>query len=258
MTFMLSYEDYGAGLGAAGTVLRANAMSAGLDAPVPTCPGWTVRDLVVHQGMVHRWATDVLEGRGMGSAAHHEAAGRAVVDLLDWFDDGWAELLSVLGGAPPDLDVPFFLRTGMPPRDAWARRQCHETSIHAVDALAARLGRTPEPAETWLKPDLATDGVDELLRGFVPRKRQGKLRSAVPTTVQVSTTDTDSHWWINVTEAPATTEIGVAERADLRISGPAVDLYLALWNRSESSRDERLDPAGFLEQWRRQVAIAWA
>jgi uncharacterized protein (TIGR03083 family) len=254
---VLSYEDYGAGLGAAGTVLRANAISVGLDAPVPTCPGWTMRDLVVHQGMVHRWAIDVLDGRGYGSGARHEAAGRAAVDLLDWFDDGWAELLSVLGGAPADLDVPFFLRTGMSPRDGWARRQCHETSIHAVDALAARLGRTPTVAETWLKPDLATDGVDELLRGYVPRKRQGKLRSATPMILQVSTTDTEAHWWVKVTEEPAVTEIGVADSPDVRISGPAVDLYLALWNRSEASRDARLDPAGFLEQWRRQVAIVW-
>lgn len=255
---MVSYEDYGAALGAAGTVLRANAMSAGLDAPVPTCPGWTVRDLVVHQGMVHRWAIDVLEGRGMGSAAHYEAAGRAAVDLLDWFDDGWAQLLSALGGAPTDLDVPFFLRLDMPPRDGWARRQCHETSIHAVDALAARLGRTPEPSETWLKPDLATDGIDELLRGFVPRKRQSKLRSATPMTVQVGTTDTDAHWRIQLTEEPAVTELGVADSPDVRLTGPAVDLYLLLWNRSEPSRDVRLDPDGFLEQWRHQLAITWA
>lgn len=29
---------------------------ADLEAAVPTCPGWTVRDLVRHQGEVHRWA----------------------------------------------------------------------------------------------------------------------------------------------------------------------------------------------------------
>ncbi len=29
---------------------------AGLDAPVPTCPGWTVRDLVAYQGEAHRSA----------------------------------------------------------------------------------------------------------------------------------------------------------------------------------------------------------
>lgn len=255
----MDYADYGAGLGHAGTVLRANAMSAGLDAPVPTCPGWTVRDLVVHQGVVHRWATDVLEGRGIGDGKAHEAAGYAAVDLLDWFDDGWAGLLHVLGSAPEDLDVPFFLRAGDSPRVGWARRQCHETAIHAVDAMAARLGRTPAAAETWLKPDHAVDGIDELVRGFVPRKRIGKLRSPEPMTVVVAATDTDAAWTLHVSGEPTTTEIGAADSPDVSVSGPAVALYLALWNRGAGAGPAGVsDPDGFLDQWRREVVITWA
>ena len=34
--------------------VRRPRRRAGLDAPVPTAPGWNVRDLVAHQGMVHR------------------------------------------------------------------------------------------------------------------------------------------------------------------------------------------------------------
>ncbi|MDO5499154.1 MAG: maleylpyruvate isomerase family mycothiol-dependent enzyme [Propionibacteriaceae bacterium] len=255
----MDYADYGIGLGDAGTVLRANAMSAGLDAKVPTCPGWTVKDLVVHQGMVHRWATDVLEGRGMGDGTAYVKQGRKAGDLLVWFDEGWAELLHVFGSVPADLDVPFFLRTGDSPRVGWARRQCHETAIHAVDAMAARLGRTPEPAETWMKPPLAVDGLDELLRGFVPRKRVGQLRTAQPTTVVVETTDTDDAWTLRVSSDPTTTEIGAAETPDVRIAGPAVALYLALWNRGDAHRGASIeDPSGFLDQWRRDVAISWA
>src|SRR3954454_815165 len=37
-------EGLGEALGAASTVLRANAAAAGLDAVVPACPGWTVRE----------------------------------------------------------------------------------------------------------------------------------------------------------------------------------------------------------------------
>ena len=29
--------------------------TADLDAPVPTCPEWTVTDLAVHLGIIHRW-----------------------------------------------------------------------------------------------------------------------------------------------------------------------------------------------------------
>lgn len=251
----MDYADYGEALGRAGTVLRANAMSAGLAARVPTCPGWSVRDLVVHQGVVHRWATDVLEGRGMGDGKAFEAEGYAAVDLLDWFDEGWAELLHVLGGAAEDLDVPFFLRTGDSPRVGWARRQAHETAIHAVDAMSARLGRRPEPAEVWFKADFAIDGIDELLRGFIPRKRIGKLRAAEPLTVLVAATDSEAAWTLNVTEEPTTTDIGAVGSPDIELRGPAQALYLALWNRGDTLVT---DPAGFLDQWRRDVVISWA
>ena len=35
----------------------AAGAGAGPDDPVPSCPEWTVRDLVRHLGGVHRWAT---------------------------------------------------------------------------------------------------------------------------------------------------------------------------------------------------------
>ena len=58
----LEFRDLGEGIGNATAVLRNNAAAAGLDAPVPTCPGWTVRDLVTHQGLIHRWATANVRG----------------------------------------------------------------------------------------------------------------------------------------------------------------------------------------------------
>lgn len=46
-----------------GALLAEAAETAGSDAEVPTCPGWRVRDLLRHTGMVHRWATAfVAEG----------------------------------------------------------------------------------------------------------------------------------------------------------------------------------------------------
>lgn len=244
------------GLAAAGAMLRENAAGAGWQREVPTCPGWTVRDLVVHQGMVHRWAIDVVSGRGMGDGAGHEGAGRAADDLLGWFDEGLTELLDVLAGARADLDVPFFLRTGDGPRDGWTRRQLHETAIHAVDALAARLGRAPTPDETGLTTELAVDGLAELLLGFIPRKRIGQLRSVEPITVVVDTTDTDHAWTLRVSSEPTSTEPGAAPDPDVVLRGPAVALYLALWNRTDGAQVE--DESRFLDKWRREVVITWA
>lgn len=46
-----------AGLRVAVDALARHATEAGPDADVPTCPRWTVRKVVAHQGMVHRWGT---------------------------------------------------------------------------------------------------------------------------------------------------------------------------------------------------------
>ena len=42
------------GLRAAMVAFVRYAERAGLDAPVPTCPGWSVRDLVAHQDTGNR------------------------------------------------------------------------------------------------------------------------------------------------------------------------------------------------------------
>ena len=175
MPTSLTFEEHGTGIGDAWTVLRDNAARAGLGAPVPTCPGWTVLDLVAHQGMVHRWAAGCVRGEVADEerCAGIEREGLESPDPLTWLDEGARDLLSALAFAPADLDVWFFLRDAPGPRHGWARRQCHETTIHAVDAMAAARGSVPSASETWISPRLAADGVDELIMGFVPRRRTG-------------------------------------------------------------------------------------
>src|SRR4051794_150222 len=137
--------------------LDADARQAGLQAQVPTCPGWTVRDLLVHQGMVHRWAAANVAGSAAAGLAadlaadevarRAEEAGYAAADLPGWFHDGSAALAAALQGAPVDLAAMVFLKDVPAPREFWARRQAHETTIHAADALAAVLGRAPLAGE---------------------------------------------------------------------------------------------------------------
>ena len=134
------------------------------------------------------------------ACADVEREGLASPDLLAWLDEGAKDLLSTLAFAPADLDVWFFLKDSPGPRQGWARRQCHETTIHAVDAMAAARGSVPPAAETWIHAELAADGVDELLMGFVPRRRTG-LELPEPRTVVVRTTDTRQAWTLRVGEA---------------------------------------------------------
>lgn len=125
-----------------------------LEAPVPSCPGWTLRDLIVHTGLVHRQKADtVRDGWVDASPPQPEAPGG---DLGPWFREGVDDLLDVLATA--DLSRASWTwcdhdHTAM----WWARRMAHETTIHAADAVLASGGRPN------LEPSLAADGVDEIL-----------------------------------------------------------------------------------------------
>ncbi|SNR51209.1 TIGR03083 family protein [Haloechinothrix alba] len=229
----------------------AERLGAGVE--VPTCPGWRVRDLLLHIGGVHRWAgTVVAESRreplhlerAEGISAHLPTDG----ELVGWFRRGHADLLKALRNAPEDLRCWAFL-TAPTPLAFWARRQAHETTVHRVDveSAAGGVGR--------VEPHVATDGIDELLGGFVPRARTG-LHSDPPTSMSVRTTDTGARWLLHVGRGPVTVERSSGP-ADTVVSGTASDVYLALWNRLPL---RELDVAGseeLLLRWPETVRIRW-
>ncbi len=53
---ILSIRDLLDGLAAAAERLASAAGISWMGAEVPTCPDWTLLDLLAHTGMVHRWA----------------------------------------------------------------------------------------------------------------------------------------------------------------------------------------------------------
>lgn len=235
---------------------------AGLQAPVPTTPDWTVHQLVAHQGMVHRWAAALVRGEQVDPDAV-ELEGRSAPDPLEWLRDGAIEVVQAIHDASDDLDALVFLRDAPPARRFWARRQCHETTMHAVDALSAALGRYPKADDTWINAELALDGIDELLTGFITRSKS-RLRSQEPMTILVDPTDSDRAWLVTVSSDPAVTErvastrassldpARPAEPADIVLCAPAVALYLTLWNRSDE-----VAPQGDWDLWREGSPIRW-
>ncbi len=225
-------------LGALRDAVQAFARSAGeagLEADVPTCPDWTVRRLIGHQGMVHRWAAANLRGQTIEIDAT-ERAGRRNADPVDWLRTGAIDLVKAITEAPEDVRTVVFLNDAPRALDFWSRRQCHETTIHAVDALAAGLGRHPRAADTWIDPAVALDGIDELLAGFMTRGKS-RLRSADPMTIGVLADESPTGWLVETSDRPAVVTLApreeVADRADVRLEGPAVAVYLTLWNRSD-------------------------
>jgi len=234
---------------------------AGLQTRTVTAPDWTVGQLMAHQGMVHRWATATVLGEHV-ETSELEAEGLASEDPVRWLRTGGLRLIDTIQDAPDDLDAPVFLHDAPAPKLFWARRQCHETTIHAVDALSASLGRFPTASDTiWITREIAVDGIDELLRGFLPRRRN-KVHTASPTTLSVRPTDMDFSWQVHLSEDLPVVERGTQnhhplrlrnrEHADVVLEAPAVTLYLALWNRSD---EVTADGFGF---WRENACVTWA
>lgn len=251
--------DHLAAVEAAATAIAGHLDTAGPDTLVPTCPGWTLRDLVGHLGSVHRWATYIVKnGVPLGvdvPAAEVPADGA----LAGWLGEGAEHLVRVLTAAPADLQAMVFLKDAPPPREFWARRQAHESTVHAADALSARLGRLPTTKEARIPAGLAVDGLDELLTGFVPR-RSSRLRADVPLTCVIAPTDAERAWTVRLSpEPPVTTRGAVGEDESggpvTILTGSAASLYLGLHNRGDEIAVTG-EPA-LLGVWRDTVRIGW-
>jgi uncharacterized protein (TIGR03083 family) len=258
MPTRLTPDEHLEGLRAAVVAFVRYAERAGLDAPVPTCPDWTVLDLVAHQGMVHRWAGAIVGGGRPDDevVAGLETAGREAADPLAWLRDGALEVSRSITEAPGDREAFVFLNDAPAPRGFWARRQCHETTVHAVDALAASLGRPPRAEETWIDPVLARDGIDELLGGFLTRPRS-RLRCEEDAVLAVVPDDADEWWEVALGMRPAVvtrhpTAYDADTDPDWELTGSSVDLYLRLWNRSEAAAGSEED------EWRHLTAVTWS
>ena len=234
-----------------GEGLVASAAAAGLDAPVPTCPEWAVRDLVTHQSQVHRWATSyVLTGRttppGEGDKLEEPPGDD---ELLDWFRAGHETLVAALRDAPDDLACWSFLPAASP-REFWARRQAHETTIHRVDADRAA-GQTSR-----IDPELAADGIDELLHGFFARPR-GSLVSDPPRKLAIDATDTGNAWTLTIGPEARTTVSTLDADADCVARGKTADLYLLLWNRGGRDNLTIDGDKTLLDLWQQKATIRW-
>jgi uncharacterized protein (TIGR03083 family) len=224
----------------------AAVRSGDLGADVADCPGWDLRALTAHMGMVHRWAERCAAtaepqrdfevfapAPGLGSEA-----------LADWLVEGAERLVATLRQI--DLDAatwhPFpVARIGR----VWPRRQAHEISIHRRDAeLAAGL----QPAA--IDPDLASDGIDEYFELVIPRlvKREGTVIPSA--SLHVHCTDTHGEWLVHADADGYHLERAHAKGA-AALRGPAEAILLRLWNRS-SDREGELSPVGdeaVLDAW---------
>lgn len=246
-------------LGQEAKLLAEAAELGGLDAEIPTCPGWDMRELLRHLGMIHLWAA------GHVAELHEGSWGDDLADFTEfwpelgvfWPDDerltAWyletnANLVNTLKSAPSDVEAWTFLPAPSP-LAMWARRQAHETAVHRFDAeMGAGIASTFDPA-------FASDGIDELLTGFAPRKSGFPVDGEE--TMVVHATDTDDRWHVTLAPTGITTS-RAGGPADVTVAGEAADLYLMLWNRGKQSGVTVTGNREVLAKWHNDMRVRWS
>jgi uncharacterized protein (TIGR03083 family) len=242
-----------------GESLADAAERAGLDAAVPPCAPWLVKDLLRHTGYIHRWAarhiterpSQVLDGP---SEEEILCGGTDDAGLIAWFRAGHAALADTLAAADPAVECGTFMPAPSP-LAFWARRQAHETAIHRADAESAT-GVMP-----GYEPGFAADGIDELIMGFGRRRKYQPGSTTDGARLRVLATDTGDAWLIGAQEGRLQPRRDAHGPEDVRctVSGPASGVYLYLWNRAEAT------PAGVtvtgdpgpLSAWQASVRVRW-
>ncbi|GAA2247546.1 maleylpyruvate isomerase family mycothiol-dependent enzyme [Kitasatospora cystarginea] len=196
----------------------AEAAAGNLRSAVPSCPEWTVADLVWHTGEVYIFWTMIADGEIAGFDDYVEPERPAEDELLAWFAGTLERCAAVLERLDPEL-----------PRWTWSdrqdagfiqRRMAQETAVHAWDALAA-VGRD-EPVER----ELAVDGVAEFLAHFGSTPPAGLPEEGL----HLHATDGPGEWSVRAVDGAWQVREEHGEGA-AAVRGTASDLLLLLWQR---------------------------
>jgi len=228
-----------------GEQLARAAEYAGLDAPVPSCPGWTVAAAVGHTAKVHQWATWLVRG---GAPDRFSYRRPQPAELLSAFRNGVAELAAALDRVSDGQPMHTLWPTRSP-RLFWARRQAHETAIHRVDLqLAAGYGVSD------CEPDFAADGIDELVMGMIP-DRLAATTADRPVRVVLEPLDANLSWTIRIAPDGVQVAREVSEGADLCVFGLSAELYRWAWNRAGDDEVTLRGELPVADWWREVVRI---
>ncbi|TQM44094.1 maleylpyruvate isomerase family mycothiol-dependent enzyme [Pseudonocardia cypriaca] len=214
---------------------------------VPTCPGWTLRQLLTHVGRGDRWAAMIVRDR-----AQERVDIRAVPEGKPSADDpvGWlagSARLLVDAVAATGPDVPVWTFTGPKPAVWWIRRRLHEATVHRADASIA-LG-VPFAIEPALAADAVSEWLDVLAARPAPEAGPALADGA---TLHLHATDdglgTDGEWLVRSADGRLAWEHGHGKGA-VAVRGRAADILQAVTRRIPAD-DPRLQVLGDETVWR--------
>lgn len=228
------------------------AAQRGLDAPAPSCPGWTVATLLTHLTSLYAESVKLVEGR----PNEPDVLIKSYDDLglppgfKNWFEAEQEDLDALPPGLPALFQTTVanlekVLWSVEPDEPVWSwwpadqtagfrqRRLVQETAIHRWDAQLAH--GYPEP----LEPEPAADGIDEYFDVLLPGRREflGTYRQGSGETYHFHRTDGPGEWLIRFApDGPVCTREHA--KGDVALRGSAYDLLLFLWQRIPVERLE--------------------
>ncbi|MEV4072286.1 maleylpyruvate isomerase family mycothiol-dependent enzyme [Nonomuraea fuscirosea] len=218
-------------------------------APVPTCPKWTLADLVDHVGSTQRMVA-MLVGEQLSEPdsafARYVPAPADSSQWRAWLRDGAAAVGRAFAEVSDDTPVwdPSGAAAGVP---FWSRRLFGEACVHRADAAVA----LDLPYE--LAPELAVEATEDWLATMTSRgywENRPDFADALRgngQTLHFHATDTPGEWVARREPDEVALERTHAE-ADVVVSGPATDLLLVNSRRrplAASSLDVQGDRAMF-------------
>lgn len=233
-------------LAADGALLRVTA-ARDLDAAVPSCPGWTVRDVVQHTAEVyeHKMAAIALRGPAPKPWPPVWPADR---EPLSWLDDAHARLLEVLrgtdAGAPSWTWLPQDQTAGF-----WVRRMAQETAVHRADVELALGGMTP------IDTELAVDGIDEVLDLMLAGDWSDEPQAALTGRVCAAT---DGRTWTIAMSADRVDvdHKGSTEPVHATVTAAPSDLLLWMYGRAGNDTIHVEGEASAADRLRQRLALA--
>lgn len=205
-----------------------------LGAPVPTCPGWSMEDLVRHVAAVFLrkvecmrrgarpdpWPPDWLQER----------------DALEVLDEARDTLLEELAARDP-LEERCTWWEPDQTNGFWYRRMALEVAVHLVDAELARVdepghGESVGVQVAAVEDDVALDGIDEVLRIFLAGPWwDGDFHTEHPLDARLRVTASGRSWTVTATESSVVVREETDSDVRAEIAGSASDVFLWLWGR---------------------------
>ncbi|MFT5531026.1 MAG: hypothetical protein ACI91O_001042 [Candidatus Poriferisodalaceae bacterium] len=225
---------------------RINEIGAAndLDVVVPSCPEWTLGELIGHcAGLWERMRASIEAGERTDPLN-----GTPSDDVLAWHAESHQAMSDYLTSRA--ADDPCWTFVGPGSMSFWHRRMSNEVALHRWDAEQAATrasGGEPAPMDT----DVALDAIDELFEFFVALRNPAAY-AGNGETVHLHATDGHGEWVITRTAEGMEVEHAHA-KSDVAARGPASDLLLMMWNRIGPGHLETFGQTELLDEWQRTV-----